>query len=69
MTEVSRNLWNMFLAQIPPILKVEVGIFLRKKKSFSQNGVNGKFFYFGTNYERSFKKFAEYFFLPKYPLF
>ena len=36
MTEVSRNLRNIFLAKIPTILKVEVGIF-SDKKSFSQN--------------------------------
>ena len=36
MTEVSTNLQNIFFHKIPPILKVEVGIFSDKKSS-SQN--------------------------------
>ena len=62
MTEVSRNLRNIFLAKIPPILKVEVGIF-SDTKIFSLNGYFGKINLFQTNYERSFKKIAEHFFL------
>ena len=32
MAEVSRNLRNIFLVKIPPILKIEVGFFSGKKK-------------------------------------
>ena len=35
MTEVSRNLRNIFFRKIPPILKLEVGFF-SDRKSFSQ---------------------------------
>ena len=35
MTEISRNLRNIFFPEIPPILKIEVGIF-SDKKSFLQ---------------------------------
>ena len=68
MTEVSRDLPNIFLAKIPPILKVEVGIF-SDTKFFLQNGWNGKFYYVGTNYERSFKIFAEHFLAANTPDF
>ena len=36
MTEVSKDLRNIFFPKIPPILKLEVGFFPSKKKSFSQ---------------------------------
>ena len=32
MTEVSKNVTNIFLAKIHPILKVEVGLFSKKKR-------------------------------------
>ena len=68
MTEVSRNLRNIFLAKIPPILKVEVGIF-SDTKFFSLNGYFGKINLFQTNYERSFKIFAEHFLAANTPDF
>merc|ERR1712131_551105 len=57
-----------FFLKIPPILKIEVGFF-SDRTTFAQNVFPGKFYYFGTNYERSFKRFAEHFFFPKYPRF
>ena len=57
MTEVSKDLRNIFLSPKPPILKVEVGIF-SDKKTFSQNG-------YRTNYERSFSEIREHFFRGK----
>ena len=68
MTEVSANLRNIFFPKIPPILKLEVGFF-SDRKTFAQNDFPGKFYYFGTNYERSFKRFAEPFFSQKTPDF
>ena len=59
MTEVSRNLRNIFLAKIPPILKVEVGII--SAKSFFGIFENWQKFYFETNYEKIFTRFAEHF--------
>ena len=45
--------------------KVEKSLVLAVlRKTFAQNDFPGKFYYFGTNYERSFKRFAEHFF-PK----
>ena len=44
MTEVSRNLRNIFFHEIPPILKLEVG-FLSEKKSFSQIFENTPIFF------------------------
>jgi len=35
MTEVSRNLRNVFFHKIPPILKLEVGFFSDRKKFFA----------------------------------
>ena len=68
MTEVSRNLRNIFFHKIPPILKVEVGFF-SDQKIFSLNDFPGKFYYFGTNYEQSFERFAEHFLITKTPDF
>ena len=50
----------IFFFKIPPNLKIKVEIF-SDKKSLSQNDFPGKFYYFGTRYERSFKRFAEHF--------
>ena len=58
----------IFFLKIPPILKIEVGFF-SDRKTFAQNVFPGKFYYFGTNYERSFKRFAEPFFSQKTPDF
>merc|ERR1712131_441105 len=58
----------IFFLKIPPILKIEVGFF-SDRKTFAQNVFPGKFYYFGTNYERSFKRFAEPFFSQKNPGF
>ena len=44
MTEVSRNLRNIFFPKIPPILKLEVGFFSAKKKFFADFPKYGKFF-------------------------
>ena len=68
MIEVSRILRNIFFPKIPPILKLEVGFF-SDRKTFAQNDFPGKFYYFGTNYERSFKRFAEHFFPENTPDF
>ena len=68
MTEVSRILRNIFFPKIPPILKLEVGFF-SDRKTFAQNAFPGKFYYFGTNYERSFKRYAEHFFSQNTPDF
>ena len=68
MTEVSRILRNILFPKIPPIFKFEVGFF-SDRKTFAQNDFPGKFYYFGTNYERSFKKIKETFFIPKTPDF
>ena len=68
MTEVSTILRNIFFPKIPLILKLEVGFF-SDRKTFAQNDFPGKFYYFGTNYERSFKRFAEHFLTTKTPDF
>merc|ERR1711884_906822 len=68
MSEVSKDLRNIFFPEIPLILKIEVGFF-SDRKTFAQNVFPGKFYYFGTNYERSFKRFAEPFFSQKTPDF
>ena len=68
MTDVSRTFRNIFSPKIPPILILEVGFF-SDRNSFAQNGENEKFYYFGTNYERSFERFAEHFFFTKTPDF
>merc|ERR1712131_401899 len=60
--------FSIFFLKIPPILKIEVGFF-SDRKTFAQNDFPGKFYYFGTNYERSFKRFAEPFFSQKTPDF
>ena len=59
---------SIFFLKIPPILKIEVG--------FSSDKNFFKFLFkirwislLNTNYERSFKRFAEHFFFPKYPRF
>ena len=53
MTEVSRNLRHIFLAKIPPILKLEVGFFSDRKKFFADFRKYCKFFppglYFNKN--------------------
>ena len=49
-------------------MKVEVVIF-SEEKSFSQIGLNRKIIFFETNYERSFKIFAEHFFSQNTPDF
>ena len=54
----------IFFLKIPPILKIEVGFF-SDRKTFAQNDFPGKFYYFGTNYERSFKRFAEHFLIGR----
>ena len=54
--------------KIPPILKLEVGIF-SDRIFFSQIGLNRKIIFFETNYERSFKRFAEHFFSQNTPDF
>ena len=60
MSEVSKDLRNIFFPKIPQIFELEVGFF-SDRKTFAQNYFPGKFYYFGTNYERSFKIFAEHF--------
>merc|ERR1711989_291447 len=63
-------LWGFrfFFLKIPPIFKLEVGFF-SDRKTFAQKVFPGKFYYFGTNYERSFKRFAELFFSQNTPDF
>ena len=55
---------SIFFLKIPPIFKLEVGFF-SDRKTFAQNDFPGKFYYFGTNYERSFKRFAEHFLIGR----
>ena len=83
MTEVSRNLRNIFFPKIPPIMKIEVGFF-SGKKSFLQIFQNtANFLYPNFISKKKTKKsenlfFAEKsacylwgfgFFFPKYPRF
>ena len=44
MSEVSKDLRNIFFPKIPPILKLEVGFFSGKKKFFADFPKYGKFF-------------------------
>ena len=68
MSEVSKDLRNIFFPKIPRIFELEVGFF-SDRKTFAQNAFPGKFYYFETNYERSFKRFAEHFFSQNTPDF
>ena len=57
MTEVSRNLRNIFFPKIPPILKIEVGFF-SSKKSFSKIFQNWEIFFY-LNFISKKKKKSE----------
>ena len=54
--------------KIPTFLKLEVGIF-SDQKCFSKNGKIREIIFFQTNYERSFKRFAEHFLTKNTPDF
>ena len=62
MTEVSRNLRNIFFRKIPPILKLEVGFF-SDRKSFSQIFQNTEDLYavnfIWQNFEQNQRTFLE----------